>query len=226
MKYLLHGDDTTTSRKYLSELLEGSKLSIFDGKSVTITTLEESLLSQGLFAEKKAVVVENLLSKNSKKKDFISFLNSTNSETLLILWEDKKLLKTTTNNIKNINIQEFALPTYYFQFLDALIPSQKKQVFRLYQELLKTYAPEQLLFSLLKRVRLLVILASNGETSEIAKMPPWMRSKLERQVKMWTKESLLLFYKKLQDSEIKLKTGMLPVDLSKHLDILILSELT
>ncbi|MDO8269172.1 MAG: hypothetical protein Q7T54_00690 [Candidatus Levybacteria bacterium] len=225
MKYLLHGDDITTSRKYLSELLEGTKLSIFDGKSVAITTLEESLLSRGLFSEKKAVVVENLLSRSSKKKEFISFLNTASSETLLVLWEDKKLLKTTTNSLKNINIQEFALPTYYFQFLDTLVPSQKKQVFGLYQELLKTYAPEQLLFSLLKRVRLLVVLASGGETSEIAKMPPWMKSKLERQGKMWTKNSLLLFYKKLQDAEIKLKTGKLPVDLSKHLDILILSHL-
>lgn len=225
MIYLLHGDDTAQSRKFLSGLAENFKVITLDGKTLTVPVLEENLLSQGLFGDQKIVVVENLLSKNAGKKKLISFINENEHDTQLILWEDKKIFKTTTNSLKNITIREFMLPTYYFQFLDQLSPPNKKKVFILYQQLLKTYAPEQLLFSLIKRVRLLVILKSQSTTDEITKMPPWMLSKLQQQARLWPRDTLILFYKKLQEADIKLKTGRLPTDLSKHLDIVILSQL-
>lgn len=225
MKYLLHGDDTVASRKFLTGLVEGFKANTFDGNNLSVAGLEEAVLSRGLFAEKEAVIVENLLSRNAKKKDFIGFLNSAKFDTLLILWEDKKLPKTSFKGLHDFKIEEFLLPVYYFQFLDKLFPGNKKQVFELYQKLLASYAPEQLLFSLTKRVRLLLILNSGGKSEELSNMPPWMLSKLKGQARMWPGSTLVSFYNKLQEAEVKLKTGKLPVDLSKHLDILILTKL-
>jgi DNA polymerase III delta subunit len=225
MKYILHGDDVALSRKFLTELTEGFQVTELDGKNLLIKDLEEKLHAESLFEEKKAVVVENLFSKNTKKKEFISFLNSQHNTSLLAFWEDKKLSKTSYNSLKDITVRDFLLPQNYFLFLDSFSQGSSQKVFQMYQELLVTSSPEQIFYSLLKRLRLLVILDSKGKTDELLKMQPWQISKLNSQLKHWKKENLVSFYKELQETEIKLKTGRLPVGLSKHLDILILSRL-
>lgn len=226
MIYILHGDDTASSRKYLSGLVEGYQVTELDGLKLTIRDLEEKLLSTSLFEENKAVVIENLISKNPKKKDFVSFLNSTKTPILLILWENKKLTVLQTSGLNDAKVVPFLLPQNYFQFLDAFIPGKAKDTFRMYHDLLNTMSEEQIFYSLLKRLRLLVVISQNGKVAELEKMNDWQLGKLQKQVKMWSKEKLFSFYKKLQDTEIKLKSGKLPVGLSKHLDIMILSELT
>ena len=225
MKYLLHGDDISASRNFLTGLTEGFQTTVLDGKNLAINELEEKMLSTSLFDDKKAVVVENLLSKNPKKKDFVSFLNLQGDGVLLILWEDKKIIKTAFSSLKNVNVKEFNLPFAYFEFLDSFSPHHVQKLYQMYHLLLLTTSETQIFYSLLKRLRSLLILQSNSVSSEIDKMSPWQIGKLRQQVSLWPKEKLVNFYTKLQDTEIKLKSGGLPVGLSKHLDILILSEL-
>ena len=225
MIYILHGDDTVASRNFMSGLVEEIPTTMLDGKSLMLSQLEENIVSKGFFEEKKAVVVENLLSQN-KKKEITAFLNNLKSETLVVLWEGKKLTKTATNAIKSANIHEFSFPSYYFQFLDSVTSGSGKRLFSLYHELLKTTSEELIFYSLLKRVRLLVILSSGGTIAELAKMAPWQQSKLSQQLGRWNKKILHDFYRQLQETEIKMKTGKLPVGLSKHLDMLILTHLT
>ncbi len=226
MIYLLHGDDITSSRKYYSGLVEGLTQTIFDGKSLSLSDLEEKLVSNSLFEEKKAVVVENLLTKNAKKKDFVKFLSENPTQILLILWEDKKVQNTVFTPLKEATIKEFSLPQNYFQFLDSYAPGNGKQVFKIYHDLLITMNEELVFYSLLKRIRLLVVLSEGSTISEISKMAPWQVGKLNNQLRLWKKEALITFYKTLQETEIKMKSGGLPVKLSKHLDILILTLLT
>lgn len=225
MIYLLHGDDVVSSRKTVSELTVGFQITSLDGKSVSVATLEENLVSTSLFDEKKVVVVENLLSKNSKKKDFVKFLNSFESDVLLILWEDKKLLKTTTNTLKKAVIRDFLLPQNYFQFLDSFAPGNSKRLYSMYHELLKTMTAEQVFYSLLKRLRLLTVISSGGTIGELSKMAPWQQGKLNQQVRLWPQSKLSIFYAQFSQLEIRMKSGGLPLGLSKHLDMLILSEL-
>lgn len=225
MKYVLHGDDAVASRNFMSTLVGETIPTMIEGKTVTLLEVQEQAVSNSLFGDEKIVIIENLLSKNPRKKEIAKFLDGLNSSDTIILWEDKKIPKTTTNMLKSFNVQDFLLPTYYFQFLDSLAPQYKKNVYTLYQKLLTTYAPEQLLFSLIKRIRLLVILNANGSNEELSKMPPWMLAKIQKQARLWPSSSLNSFYTKLQDAEIKMKTGNLPVELSKHLDIIILSHL-
>ncbi len=226
MIYILHGDDNVASRKFLNDLVEGFKITNLEGKTLRLPEFEESLVSTDLFGDKKAVIVENLLSKNLRKKDFIKFLNDNPPSVQLILWEDKKILKTSIAGLKSVTVRDFFLPSYYFQFLDSFVPSNNKGALKLFHTLQDSYAPEQLFFSLIKRIRSLVILSQGEKNLELAKMSPWQLSNLQKQLKLWRQDSLLIFYKKLLSTEIKLKTGKLPTTLSKHLDILILSELT
>jgi DNA polymerase III delta subunit len=225
MIYLLHGDDISASRNFLTGLTEGFQTTVLDGKNLTIRELEENMASQTLFADKKAVVVENLLSKNAKKKDFISFLNLQRDSILLILWEDKKIIKTAYSNLQNVTVKEFSLPFIYFEFLDSFAPHQVTKLYQMYHLLLLTTDATQIFYSLLKRLRALLIIQANANSMETDKMSPWQVGKLKQQVRLWPKEKLVNFYEKLQDTEIKLKSGGLPIGLSKHLDILILSEL-
>lgn len=225
MIYILHGDDISASRKFCTGLTEGFQVTILDGKTLTLKDLEEKLVSTSLFDEKKAVVIENLLSKNAKKKDFVTFLNTNSSQTLLILWEDKKLAKTSYGSLKNGTVKDFFLPQNYFQFLDSYAPGNGKRLFTMYHELLQTTSEELIFYSLLKRIRLLVVLSSGSTVADLSKMAPWQVGKLNSQLRLWKKDSLLFFYKKLQETEIKMKSGKLPVGLSKHLDILILTQL-
>jgi DNA polymerase III delta subunit len=225
MKYILCGDDSVVSRKCLSELIAGFQVAMLDGKNLTVAQLEENLASTSLFDEKKAVVVESLFSKNKKKKEIVTFLNTFKSDILLIFWEDRKLLKTSYAGFKDVVVREFVLPQQYFQFLDTFAPGQAKRVYLLYQALLSSYAPEQLFYALLKRVRLLLVLSENGMIPEVAKLSQWQKTRLDQQKKMWSQSKLRELYFELGQAEINMKSGRLPVSLSKHLDILILSRL-
>lgn len=226
MIYILHGDDSVASRNRLNEILGVLPRNILDGKTLRVIELEENIVSNSLFGEGKGVVVENLLSKNPQKKDFAKMLMATKINCTLVFWDDKKLPKTTVALVKNAKVEEFMLPSFYFRFLDTFNPDNRKQVFGLYHELLKSYSSEQLFYSILKRIRQLVIISAGAVNTDISKMSPWQQSNLRRQVTYWNRNSLNELYNSLKDTEIKLKTGGLPISLSKHLDILILSKLT
>ena len=225
MIYLLHGDDVSASRKFSSDLTEGFHITILDGKSLSVKDLEEKMVSTSLFDEKKAVLVENLLSKNAKKKDFVAYLNNNTNQIPVILWEDKKLPKTSYSGLKNGTIRDFMLPQNYFQFLDSYAPGNGKRLFAMYHDLLKTTSEELIFYSLLKRIRLLVVLSNGSTVSDLSRMAPWQVGKLQNQLRLWKKDTLFFVYKKLQETEVKMKSGKLPVGLSKHLDILILTQL-
>lgn len=225
MKYLLHGDDITSSRKFLTDTIDSFQSTVLDGKSLQLKDLELHLASTSLFDDKKAVVIENLLGKNPKKKEIAKFLSLYTSGMLIVLWEDKKIPKTTLNMLKDFVVKDFNLPSYYFQFLDSIAPKNGKKLFVLYQSLLTTITAEQIFFSLLKRVRLLLVLSSHGTSQDLEKMAPWQKQKLSQQVRMWNTDMLQKFYYQLTDIEIKLKSGRLALGLSKHLDTLILSQL-
>lgn len=226
MIYLLHGDDTSLSRKRLNEICEGFELTHIDGVKLDVPTIEINLTSNSLFQTKKAIVVENLFSKNKNKKKLIEYVNNFKVNDLLIFWENKKVIRTSFQSLKNAKVEEFSLPQVYFEFLDSFTPQKIQNVYQLYHLLLLSTEATQVFYSLVKRLRALLIIQSGGRSLEIERLSPWQLSKLQNQARMWPKEKLVNFYKKLQDAEIKLKSGGLPVSLSKHLDILILSDLT
>lgn len=225
MKYLLHGDDIVASRKFLTDTLEGYQVTFLEGKSLSVKDLELHLASVGFFEDKKAIAIEHLLSKNPKKKDIIQFLLQSKSDMLIILWEDKKIPAATLTTLKDFVVKDSFLPSFYFQFLDSVTPKNGKKLFVLYQNLLNVISPEQIFFSLLKRVRLLLVMSSNGASKDLEKMSPWQKQKLTQQLRMWNAELLQKFYYELTETEVKLKSGKLPLGLSKHLDTLILTQL-
>lgn len=226
MIYILHGDDITASRQYISSLTTGKKIETLDGRNISISQLEESLQSS-LFGGEKTILIENFLSKNKKKKELIEPILRNSTIYDIVFWDDSKLTPTQLSLIKTAEIKLFSLPQFYFQFLDSFSPGNSQYVFGLYHQLLNTTSPELAFYSLLKRVRQLILIQM-GEiknSKEGSSLQNWQIDKLKKQLSKWSKGNLYNVYSQLQTIEIKMKSGSLPLGLSKQLDILILTHL-
>lgn len=226
MFYLVHGDDSVNSRLKAVSLLSKSKVTNVDGKSLTLKAFEELAKSTSLFEQTSSVLIENFFLKNKLKKEIIEFLNASNITKDIVFWEDGVVRKTSFANLKELKTLEFSLPKNYFAFLDSLTPQNTKRSRQLFQELLSSFAPEQLFYSLIKRTRQLIVLkeGNSHKVKETAKMNSWQLDKLQDQAARWPSEALQKFYTNLHSIEIKLKSGGLPMELSKHLDVLLLGK--
>lgn len=229
MIYILHGDDAVSSRKRATELFKNVSTTVsLDGKNLKEEEIAQSLVTQSLFGESYGVLIDNFLLKNKQKKDIEKLLNSREWDTLVVFWESDKIRKNLTFAFKQAKVEEFKLPQNYFAFLDNLVPRSGRKQFTLYQSLLATYAAEQIFYALVKRVRALKIIkeGKESELKETAGFAPWQLSRLKSQAALWQDDKLDTFYKKLFQIEVNLKSGGLSMPLTKHLDILILSQLT
>lgn len=224
---IIHGEDITKSREKLDEILaERDSVKRFDGKKLRDSDIPLIFSTTELFDEGKTIVIENCkgMTKQVLEKVLASYTKSDNE---LVLWQSGNYDARLIKKFKDAQVFAFPLPKYYFIFLDTLAPHKGKQVHTTYQQLLESYVPEQIYFSLVKRVRQLMIIKSGNahEFEEFAKMNSWQRSKLDAQARQWSTKSLSEFYAKLYDTEVRIKTSTLPTNLATHLDILLLSEL-
>ncbi len=227
MIYVLHGDDSAASRSYVSTLIGKIKTITLDGRTISHSQIDEHLISKSLFGEEKIIVIENFFSKNKKKKEIFKLISEGDYKGDIVFWEDTKLTPATLNLLKGIDVKAFLLPQYYFQFLDSFTPESPQRVFALYHQLLQNMTSEQIFYSLVKRIRQLTILRMNEtkNSKETNNIQDWQLSKLRAQAEKWNMRNLLKFFQTLQETEIKLKSGGLSTELSKHLDILILTQL-
>lgn len=236
MIYVIAGEDIVTSRKKLTELLEGkSNVIRLDGKKASLAELDEAVSGASLFSESKVVVVENFSklsaqgrSASGGKPDdrFWEILNQVQDDknTDVILWDEADLSKK--KYAKDVKVFNFQFPKFYYAFLDGFAPGSKKSL-ELLSEVLKTFEPEQVLHGLIRRVRQLLVMKSArfSEFSEFKRMQPWQISKLKKQASLWTEDQLKKTFLELVGLDEKLKSGGLTMGLSAHLDILILSDL-
>ncbi len=226
MFYLIHGDDGVNSRLKATQLLSKSKITGVDGKNLSVKIFEELTKSSSLFAEPNSLLVENFFLKNKLKKEIVEYLNASSITKNIVFWEDGVVRKTTFANFKEVRVLEYSLPKNYFAFLDSLAPQNAKRSRQLFQELLASYAPEQLFYSLIKRIRQLIVLKEGNahKVKETAKMASWQLDRLQGQAAKWPTGALQKFYASLHAIEIKLKSGALPMELSKQLDVLLLGK--
>lgn len=224
---IIHGEDITKSRAKLDEILSSKEtVKRFDGKKLREADVPLLFSATELFDQGSTIVIENCkgMTKPVLEAVLASYLKSDNE---LVFWQignyDTRLIK----KFKDAQVFAFPLPKYYFMFLDTLAPHKGMQLHKIYHQLLESYVAEQIYFSMVKRIRQLLIVQSGEahEFEEYAKMSVWQRNKIEAQARQWNSEALSNFYAKLYDTEIRIKTSSLPTNLATHLDILLLSEL-
>lgn len=243
MLTLIHGDDTSASRNYYFDVkqIPGEKVTL-DGVSVSPTDLQQVISGEDLFGTKKHVFIENLISKRKSSKDIESLVGLIlASGADVTLWESKELTPKQVGLLKGANVKVFKIPATIFALLDALKPNNGKQLIELFHKTLADKEAEFVLVMLQRQVRILLALSSvipakagtqnkeldpgsqSGMTiSELSRMQPWQKGKLEKQAKLFTIEQLVQLHTSLFDLELGMKTGGLTQSLENEIDLFLL----
>jgi DNA polymerase III delta subunit len=229
MIHILTGEDTVSSRIKLSTIVDQKTMVVrLDAKKNSLSEILDTLESNSLFTDKKTVVVE-YFTKIKPDTVFFEKLKSfmKDESTDIVLWDEADLSQKAVKDLQGALIRSFTFPKVFYQFIDNLSPKNKKASQKLLSDLLRSFAPEQVLFSLIKRIRLLAV-AKNGslkEFSEGARLAPWQAEKIAKQASEWTEKDILDFHVKLAEADELVKTSGLAVPLAAHLDMLVLSDL-
>ncbi len=228
MIYVITGEDVSSSRKKLTELLSGrTNIIRLDGEKCSIAQLDEALVSESLFSDSKIVVLENFskLIPEAKVFDLLkSFEKEENTE--IILWDEAGISPKIEEALRSAKIFKFSFPKYYYQFLDSVSPSSINTL-KLLHEVLRTFESEQVLYGLTRRIRQLLMVKTGEyqDFSDLKRMQSWQIGKLKKQSSFWSENQLKRVFLELAELDEKLKTSSLSMPLSAHLDILLLSDL-
>ncbi len=231
MLILIHGDNIEVSRKKLDEfILERKNVNRFDGGKAALADIMQVLHGQELFASQKTIIIENFLAlPKASLKEFYASLSPyvKDNAVEVILWEDDVVSATHLKSLKDAQVFLYALPKYYFNFLDGLKPKNASQLHQLLFTLYPASSDMQIFYGMVNRIRALLIVKTGKpqDFEETKKMSDWQLSKLSKQAQSWDLESLVLFYKQLFQLEKDMKTSNLPMQLVHHIDILLYNQL-
>lgn len=225
---LLHGDNESASRTYLSTLKQEAKdkeIRIVDGRSLDEKSLIETVESRSLFNNSVLFIIEQLFGKLGKKlklqEQYTVILKNASKNADIILWEKKeagaillKLLGPTAS------VKLFNIPSVIFQFLDALEPHSAPKLLGLFKQTVQTEAPELVHALLSRRLRQLLMVFDGT-------VPPglqsWQVGRLTRQAKLFTMDKLLTMYQNLLDIEFSIKSGTSPFTMKQQIEQFIIS---
>jgi DNA polymerase III delta subunit len=226
---VIHGEDISSSRKYLTTQLAAYKSKGFvvtwlNGSSVKVADLESAVSSQELFASSRVVVIENL-HKNTKTtatKEVISFLsnflkNPANDHLLIIVWEQRSLTPTMLKAFPGGTVQEFKIKASIFEWLDSIgSPLSEAKKLSLLNQARANDDDYYLFIMLCRQIRLLLLAYHDGPLTG----PPFMQAKLRKQAHYFTAAQLLGIHTKLTMIDLENKLGQAGMSLSQHLDLL------
>ncbi len=206
---IIHGDNTTASRKKLNEMLVGVENVVrFSAKKDAVADIVMGFDSGELFGGTRTVVLEGVFSLRGKNQEKLmsEIQLRKDSADAIVLYQETVVTKTTLTKFKQANVLGFELPKYFFQFMDALLPHSAQKALALFHEMDPGDA-EQLFYSLVKRMRqLLMIKSGNAQAfEELSKMGDWQLGKLSSQARMWQVPELTHFYSELLMLEVGMK---------------------
>jgi DNA polymerase III delta subunit len=220
MIYLFHGDDQANSRAQAILVRQAqSDVRVVSGDKLAPRDLESILGTESLFGA-EALWIENLFSRvRSKDKEAcVALLSAYTGSRTIILWEKKAITKAATAKLpKSWKIKESKPPAVLFTFLDSLYPGNYQEAKKLLGELRKT-SEEGFIFIMLSRHISTLIQASSATT---LKLPPWQIGKLKGQAQKWHETQLTMFYDRMYQIDLHIKTGATKLDQASQLDILL-----
>lgn len=223
---ILHGEHTAASRQKLVELIEQHKkqavlVERLEAKRLDGATLEMTLAAQDLFGAGRVVVIEGLhsLPRSTKKNELLDQVAA--STIPVILWEQRDLTPTMIKQFPGAQVQHFKLTKSTFAWLDSLSGdgSHREQAVKIFHQALAEEDAQFLFIMLARQIRLLIQAKDGGAI----KGPPFMISKLKKQVSSFTIEKLLVIHSKLLAIDLGLKTSSNALTLTQDLDLLLLT---
>jgi hypothetical protein len=228
MLTIIHGSDIAASRKYfLEEKEKFSSAEFLKGSQINLTDLSQLLEGGGLFENSHTIFIEQFLTdrkKSTEKDAIISYLTKQAKSNAIFLWEGKELDRTALSQFKEASIKSYKLSSTLFTLLDAIKPKNGTQLVQLFHRSLETSDAEMVFFMLVRQLRILLALSDkNSETiTEVSRLAPWQKGKLERQVSLFEKNYLEKLYSKLFQIELAQKTGTLSSSLTSTIDFFLI----
>jgi len=224
MLTIICGEDSSSSRKYYSDLKKEYLLKQYEIFDINFSQIENIPLwlgeSESLFSKKKVFFTQNLNKKISKKTSLkllkiISDIEKS-EQIELVDWEEE----ITSRYLKfgnNSKIKEFKPNQSIFKLQDSLYPGNLTNFLKILSELPDSVEGLFIFIMISRHLRNLLIIANGGT---IPKMFSWQLAKLNSQAKKWDKEKLLAFYLSLHKIDLLIKTSKNPFSVKKSLDIL------
>ncbi len=228
MLIIIHGSDVAASRKFfLDEKNRADGASLLREDEINLTHLAQLFEGGGLFESSKSIFIEEFLTrrqKSAERESILLYLQNQAQKHIVTLWEGKELTLASLIFFKSATIKVFKLSSTLFAFLDAVKPKNSQQLLQLFHQSLATTEEEMIFFMLVRQFRILLCLSekSADNISEVARLAPWQKGKLEKQVKIFDKEKLRELYSKLFAIEIAQKTGGLSTSLIPTIDFFLI----
>lgn len=229
MLTLIHGSDTSASRKYFfDEKQRYPDALLLEAEKITLTNLMQIFEGGGLFGESKNIFIEQLITKLKKVSNFkeiVTYLDKNAETNAIYLWEGKDLEPSSLKLFSKALVRPFKLPQTLFLLLDSLRPDNGKYIIDLFHQTLQTTEVEIIFFMLVRQIRILLALSERttaADIDEIKRIAPWQIGKLQKQSTLFSTEKLLLLYEKLYAIESAQKTGGLATNVTNEIDFFLL----
>jgi DNA polymerase III delta subunit len=222
---IIHGDDTSASRKFFLEQKQKYQDAVTtDGKTLTLEQLKQVFEGGSLFADDKALFIENFFPGKKAGKEFdeiLSYIKNLSAGDVYI-WEGKELTKSQTIFTKNAVVKQFSFPKQLFSFVESIRPNNSQLVIAFHKALEQSEA-ELLFFMLIRQFRLLLAFKETPAIiDEVKRTAPWQQTKIAKQASYFSMEQLINAYKKLFKIDVATKTGQTMLSLTKSIDIFLL----
>lgn len=218
---IIHGDDSLSSYKRLSDLLEsrksqGIEVIVKDGTELDLATLHQEVGAENLFGGKSVLVIKSLLSGlKSKQKDGLIGALIKMIAVEVILYEPKGVSDTALKPFAKAQIEAFNISPVIFKFLDVLRPGNTRVILQAWNRLLELgHEPEYVFTMVVRQIRLL-IQAKSG--ASYLKLSPYPQKLITVQANYFTLNQLLDLHHELYETDKRIKTGLSTLPLEQLL---------
>lgn len=199
MRYIVHGDDTVSSRSYLNNLKsQYQDLIILDGKVLNQGDFLDLVSTQPLLPRKTLVVIENYKGSESIFKTKIVLD--------VVFWWSRNLQKVP----KGDKVQQFKNQDTFgiFRYVDSVGFRQQKRALVLLNKLLEERVPAEKIIAMLTRQFRMIGQVLDGEDLRVSSSI-FVRNKLAEQSNNWNFQEVQEVFVTLFLMDVKIKKGYL-----------------
>lgn len=223
MLIIIHGDNLEKSADQVQFIIQEFKNKGYLIINISDTTgsFTKELIETGLFETKKLVIVDNLNTLSKKEIELIK-AKKYNSDTSIVI--NSKVLLTALQ-IKSLGKPDRLITNIYpkllWSFLDSFYPGNSKICIKLFNDALKTEAPELILFMLMRQLKDLYLTKTEKDSNSM--IPAWKLSKMKNVAEKFDSNLLKEIISDIAKLDIKVKSS--DTNLKTSIDLLIVGKL-
>ena len=157
MLTVVHGNDTSSSRKYFVDQKNKNSIT-FDAENLNAIELTQSIQGSGLFETSSKIFIDNLFSKKgSKNIEIVAEVINKSKDVDIYIWADKEIGVKSLSAFSKFQNQNFKIPQSIWSFLDGIMPDKPSNV-SLFHSAIVTNEPEVVFAMIIRQFPLIFCL--------------------------------------------------------------------